>query len=332
MTHFSPHLPRRRVLGALAAAAAAPAVWAQTAATFPNRPIRIIVPYTPGGTTDVLARTIGQKLTEYWGQPVVVENRPGASGWLGITAVAKSPPDGYTLGVTISPIIYAKSLYTKLPFDMANDFEAVSLISRSAIGLTVPASFAGNTLEDFIAYARANPGKLNYASFGQGSSAHIFGETLNLVAKLDLVHAAYKGAAPMVQDLLGGQLTAAWLDTGTVRPLLQAGKVKFLALSGTQRVAAMPQVPTFLELGYKGFEPVGFFQALAPAKTPKDIVRKLSDGFGKAIHSDELKARILDMGQDPGGGPPEELATAIKVDGDNFDRAIKAANIKVDQP
>jgi len=324
---------RRAILGLAAASLAlgAPAAFAQQAATFPNKPIRIIVPYTPGGTTDILARSIGQKLTEYWGQPVVVENRPGAAGWLGMTQMAKMPADGYTLGVTISSIIYAKSLYTKLPFDMATDFEPIALISRSAIALTVPANFPANTLEEFVAYARKNKGKLNYGSFGQGTTAHIFGETLNLNAKLDLVHAAYKGAAPIVTDLLGGQLTAAYLDTGTVRPLLQAGKVKLLAMSGTQRVGAMPNVPTFAEQGYKGFEPVGFFQVLAPAGVPKDVVRKLSDGISRALKTDELRTRITEFGQEPGTGTAEELATAIKVDADIFDRAIKATGIKVDQ-
>jgi tripartite-type tricarboxylate transporter receptor subunit TctC len=250
---------RRHALSLMAMALAAPNTWAQIEQNFPNRPIKIIVPFTPGGTTDILARSIGQKLAEYWGQPVVVDNRPGAAGWIGITAMAKSPPDGYTIGLTISSIIYAKSLYNKLPFDIATDFEPVSIISRSAIALTVPPQFPANNLQEFIQYVRKNPGKCSYGSFGQGTSAHIFGETLNMSAKLDLVHVPFKGAAPIITDLLGGQITAAFLDTGTVRPLVLAGKIKLIAMSGTQRVAALPSVPTFAEQGYKGFEPVGFF-------------------------------------------------------------------------
>lgn len=324
-------LGRRGALSLMAMALAAPATWAQTEPKFPSRPIKIIVPFTPGGTTDILARSIGQKLAEYWGQPVVVDNRPGAAGWLGITAMAKSPPDGYTISVTISNIIYAKSLYAKLPFDMATDFAPVSMISRSAIALAVPPQFPADNLQDFISYIRKNPGKHNYGSFGQGTSAHIFGETLNGSANLDLVHVPFKGAAPIVTDLLGGHLTSALLDTGTVRPLVLAGKVKLLAISGTQRVAALPNVPTFGEQGYKGFEPVGFFQVLAPANTPKDILRKLSSGIAKALQSDELKARMQEFGQEPVGSTPEELALGIKTDAEIFDRAIKASNIKVDQ-
>jgi tripartite-type tricarboxylate transporter receptor subunit TctC len=322
---------RRVSVPLLAGTLLASAAWAQKDEKFPNRTIKIIVPFTPGGTTDVMARAIGQKLNDYWGQPVIVENKPGAAGWLGITAMAKSPADGYTIGVTISSIIYAKSLYTKLPFDIANDFEAVSMLSRSAIGLVVPAQFPADNLQDFIAHLRKNPGKYSYGSFGQGTTAHIFGETLNRGARIDQVHVPFKGAMPIVTDLLGGQLTSAFLDVATIKPFVQSGKLKVLAFSGTQRVAAFPNTPTFAEVGYKGFEPVGFFQVLAPAKTPKDIVRKLSDGIAKAVNSDDLKTRIQDMGLEVGGSTPEELATAIKVDGDIFDRAIKAANIQLDQ-
>jgi tripartite-type tricarboxylate transporter receptor subunit TctC len=309
-------------------ASAVPAL-AQTAQSFPSKPIRIVVPYTPGGGTDLLARAFGQRLTEYWGQPVLVENRPGAAGWLGITQMAKSPPDGYTIGLTISSIIYAKSLYAKLPFDMATDFEPVSLVSRSAIAWTVVPGFPANTLDEFVALVRKSPGKYSYGSFGQGTSAHIFGETLNLQAKTDMVHAAYKGIQPLVQDLIGGQVSAAFIDTAGVRPLLQAGRVKVLAITGAKRVSTLPDVPTFAEQGYKGFEPVGFFMVLAPAGTPKDVVRKLSDGFARAIRAEE--GRMRDLGQEPVGSTPEELATAIKVDAEIFDRAIKASKIQVEQ-
>jgi tripartite-type tricarboxylate transporter receptor subunit TctC len=326
---------RRRLLVASAATAAAslgaPLAHAQGAAAFPNKPIKIIIPFTPGGTTDAIARSIGQKLTEAWGQTVIVDNRPGAAGWLGIAAMAKSPPDGYTIAVTISNIIYAHHLYQKLPFDIQRDFEPVSMISRSAIGLAVASSFPANTLDEFVTLVRKNPGKYNYASFGQGTSANISGEVLNLQAKLDLVHVPYKGAAPIANDLLGGQVTSAFLDTASLRPLVQAGKIKVLALSGTQRAAIFPNVPTFAELGYKNLEPVGFFLALAPAGTPKDIVHKLSDGFAKAIKSEDLTAKLLEFGQEPAGSTSEQLAAAIRNDGDIFGRAIKAANIKVEQ-
>lgn len=326
-----PTLTRRDCLLAAAALATTPLSRAQGAADYPNKPIRIILPFTPGGTTDALARAIGQKLQEYWGQPTVVDNRPGAAGWLGITQMAKMPADGYTIGLTISNIIYAHALYQKLPFDIQKDFEPVSMISRSAVALAVPASFPANTLEEFIAVVRKNPGKYSYASFGQGTSANIFGESLNLAAKLDLVHVPYKGAAPIVTDLLGGQVSSTILDTATLRPLMQSGKVKVLAMTGAQRALGFPNVPTFAELGYPGFEPVGFFMVLAPAGTPKDIVRKLSDGIGRAIRTEDLRNRILDFAQEPVGSTPEQLAQAIKADGEIFAKAIRAANIKVEQ-
>jgi tripartite-type tricarboxylate transporter receptor subunit TctC len=329
--NFNQASTRRSWLIAAAASIAAPTSWAQGASEFPNKPIRIILPFTPGGTTDALARSIGQKLQEYWGQPTFVDNRPGAAGWLGISQMAKMPADGYTIGLTISNIIYAHALYTKLPFDIQRDFEPVSMISRSAVALAVAASFPANTLEEFVALVRKNPGKYSYASFGQGTSANIFGETLNLAAKLDLVHVPYKGAAPIVTDLLGGQVSSTILDTATLRPLMMSGKVKVLAMTGAQRAAGFPAVPTFAELGYAGFEPVGFFQVLAPAGTPKDIVRKLSDGIGRAIRSDDLRTRILDMAQEPVGSTPEQLAQAIRSDGEIFAKAIRTANIKVEQ-
>jgi tripartite-type tricarboxylate transporter receptor subunit TctC len=322
---------RRSLLVAGAAGLLAPAVRAQGAQDYPNKPIRIILPFTPGGTTDALARGIGQKLQEYWGQPTVIDNRPGAAGWLGITQMAKMPADGYTIAVTISNIIYAHALYNKLPFDIQKDFEPVSMISRSAVALAVAANFPANTLEEFIALVKKNPGKYSYASFGQGTSANIFGESLNLAAKLDLVHVPYKGAAPMVTDLLGGQVSSVILDTASLRPLMQAGKAKVLAMTGAQRAQGFPNVPTFGELGFPGFEPVGFFMVLAPAGTPKDIVRKLSDGIGRAIRTDDLRNRILEFSQEPVGGTPEQLAQSIKSDGEIFARAIRTANIKVEQ-
>jgi tripartite-type tricarboxylate transporter receptor subunit TctC len=329
--HFEQALTRRTWLVAAAAGAAAPLSWAETANEFPSKPIRVILPFTPGGTTDALARSIGLKLQEYWGQPTIVDNRPGAAGWLGIAQMAKMPADGYTIGLTISNIIYAHALYSKLPFDMQRDFEPVSMISRSAVALAVAANFPANTLEEFVAVVRKTPGKYSYASFGQGTSANIFGETLNRAARLDLVHVPYKGAAPIVTDLLGGQVSSTILDTATLRPLMQSGKVKVLAMTGVQRASGFPSVPTFAELGYAGFEPVGFFQVLAPAGTPKDIVRKLSDGIARAIRTDDLRARILDMAQEPVGGTPEQLAQAIRSDGEVFAKAIRSANIKVEQ-
>ncbi|MBP6902878.1 MAG: tripartite tricarboxylate transporter substrate binding protein [Burkholderiaceae bacterium] len=328
--------PRRLACQALAATAlaslAAPLL-AQTgaAAGYPNKPIKFIVPYTPGGTTDLIARTIGQKLTEAWGQQVIVENRPGAAGWLGIQGVAKSPADGYTIGLTISNIIYAKSLYAKLPFDIDKDFEPVSMLSRSALGLVVPASLPVNTVEEYVAMARKPGANISYGSFGQGTTANIFGETLNLHSKINVTHVPYKGMGPLVTDLLGGQISSAWMDTASLVPLVQSGKLKTLAMTGTKRINSVPNVPTFQELGYKGFEPVGFFLVLAPAGTPKDVVGKLSGGIAKALQSPEFSAKLRELGQEPVGSTAEELGREMKTLAEFMDRTIKATNIKVDQ-
>ncbi|MDP1684587.1 tripartite tricarboxylate transporter substrate binding protein [Hydrogenophaga sp.] len=322
---------RRAALATLAGAALLPlGSWAETAQAFPTRPIRIIMPFAPGGTTDVLARSIGQKMTELWGQPVIVDNRPGAAGWMGISAMARTPADGYTIGVTISNIIYAKSLYTELPFNMEKDFAPVSIISRSPIVLAVLPDFPANNVKEFVDVIRKEPGKHAYASFGQGTTAHIFGETLKLNGKLDMVHVPYKGAAAALQDLLGKRVSSAFLDTGTVLPLLQAGRIKVVGMSGLNRLPVAPQIQTFLEQGFTGFEPVGFFQVLAPAGTPPDIVQKLSDAVARTVNAPEMKKRILDWGQEPVGSTPEALATAIRSDADLFDRTIRRSNIKID--
>jgi tripartite-type tricarboxylate transporter receptor subunit TctC len=335
-----PLLPTRRhtcalLLAATAALAAGPLAAqtaAQSAAAYPTKPIKFIVPYTPGGTTDLIARTIGQKLTEAWSQQVIVENRPGAAGWLGIQGVAKSPADGYTIGLTISNIIYAKSLYQKLPFDIDKDFEPVSMLSRSALGLVVPTSLPVNTVEEYIAMARKPGSNVSYGSFGQGTTANIFGETLNLAAKINVTHVPYKGMGPLVTDLLGGQISSAWMDTATLVPLVQAGKLKVLGMTGTKRIPSVPNVPTFLELGHVGFEPVGFFLVVAPAGTPKDIVAKLSGGINKALQAPEFSAKLRELGQEPVGSTADELGREMKQLAEFMDRTIKAANIKVDQP
>lgn len=328
-----PNIPRRLLLSALTGAALLPlSGWAQTAATtFPNKLIRIIVPFTPGGTTDVLARAIGQRMTDMWGQPVIVDNRPGAAGWTGIAAMARTPADGHTIGLTISNIIYAKSLYTELPFHMERDFAPISVISRSPVVLAVLPDFPANDIKGFIEHVRKESGKHSYASFGQGTTSHIFGETLKQHGKFDMVHVPYRGATAAMQDLLGGRVTGAYLDTGTVLPMLQAGRVKVLGMSGTARIAAAPQLPTFLEQGYEGFEPVGFFQMLAPAGTPPDILKKLAEAVTSTVNAPEMKARIIAMGQEPVGSTPEVLAAAIRNDADMFDRTIKRSNIKVEQ-
>ena len=323
-------MKRRSIISAAAVLAGSALAGGALAQEPGGRPVRLVIPFGAGTSTDIVGRTLAEALGRQLGQVVIVDNRPGAGGWLGLSSVAKVPADGHTLVLTISNAIYAKSLYSKLPFDIDTEFDPVSMLTRSTIGLAVPANFPANTLDEFIAHARKNPGKLSYGSFGQGTTAHIFGESLNLAAKIDLVHAAYKGAAPLTQDLMGGQISAAWLDAASLAPLLQAGKVKVLAMTGTQRTSSLPTVPTFAELGLKGFEPVGFFLVLAPAGTPKDVLAKVSGGIARAVKSSDLSAKWRDLGLEAVGSTPEELGAEMKTLAETMDRAIKAAKIKLD--
>lgn len=311
-------------------AAAGAVAQSESAATFPNKPMKIVVPYPAGGATDVLARMIGQRYNELWKQPVIVENKPGANGWIGNGQVAKATPDGHTLLVTISTIVYAPSLYDKIPYDVNKDLAPVSMLTRTPNLLVVPASVPATTLEEFVELVRKNPKKFSYGSYGQGSTAHVAGESLNHQAGLDMVHVAYKGAAPLVNDLLGGQINAGMVDASTMRPHAKTGKVRILAVSGTQRVGYLPEVPTFAERGYKGMELVGYFLMMAPAGTPRDIVRKLSDTAAAVLRSPENAARIEELGMTLVGSTPEELASAMKTDAESFGRSVRQANIRIE--
>jgi tripartite-type tricarboxylate transporter receptor subunit TctC len=301
------------------------------ASGYPSRPMRIVVPYPAGGGTDVLARMIGQKFTETWGQPVIVENKPGANGWIGNGAVAKATPDGYTILLTISTVVYAPYLYDKLPYDVNRDLVPVSMLTRTPNLLVVPASVPATTLAEFVELTRRQPRKFSYGSYGQGSTAHVAGETLNWQAGLDLTHVAYKGAAPLVSDLLGGQIQAGFVDASTMRPHARSDKVRILAVSGTQRVSYLPDVPTFAERGYKGMELVGYFLMMAPAGTPRDIVGKLSGAATAVLRMPDNRARIEEMGMTVVGSTPEELGQAMQADGEIFGRAVTQANIRIEK-
>lgn len=314
----------------LALAPATASAQAERASTFPSKPVKIVVPYPAGGGTDMLARMISQKFTETWKQPVIVENKPGANGWIGNGQVAKAAPDGYSLLLTISTIVYAPYLYTNIPYDVDKDLVPVSMLTKTPNLLVVPTSVPANTLEELIDLVRKNPKKYSYGSYGQGSTSHVAGETLNRQAGLDLVHVPYKGAAPLVNDVLGGQIPIAFVDAGSMRAHAKGGKVRILAVSGTQRVNYLPDVPTFAERGYKGMELVGYFLMMAPANTPKDIVKKLSDGAAAVLRIPENAARIEELGMTPLGSTPEELGAAMKADGEIFSRAVKQANIKIE--
>lgn len=327
MTH--PALPfTRRGLLALALATATP--FAAYAQTWPARPIKLVVPYPPGGGTDILGRLVGTKLQEALGQSVVVENKPGASGVLGNDFVAKSPADGYTLLLGITAIVQGATLFPKLPYDPYKDFIPVSQLSTSTSLLVVPNSLPVKTVAEFVALVKSQPGKHSYGTYGAGSSSHIQGELLKAQAGIDLVHVPYKGAAPLVTDIIGGQISATFVDAGTARSHVKAGSFKVLGVTGTERMKMAPEAPLMSELGYKNFDPKGWFGFFLPAGTPAPIVKKLSTEIARIVRLPEVSQRIDELGQTPVGSSADEFAAVIRHDGPLYARLIKDLNIRLD--
>jgi len=330
-----PSIPTRTVLWAFALAAllSSAAAMAQAPAgaqSYPNRALKFVVPYPAGGSTDIIGRMLAARLSEAWGQPVVVENRTGASGIIGNDFVGKSPADGYTVLIGITAMIQSAYTHAKLPYDPFKDFAPVTEIARSADLFVVAKSVPANNLKEFIALAKADPKAYSYGSYGNATSSHIHGEMFNMQAGLELAHVPYKGAAPMINDLYGGQINTAFVDVGSARSHLASGRFKVLALTGTERFKFLPDVPTFGEAGYPGFEPRGWFGVFLPASSPGDIVKKLSAEIGRIIRAPEVATRLNDMGLIAVGGTPEEFAAMIKADAPEWGKVIKGARIKIE--
>jgi tripartite-type tricarboxylate transporter receptor subunit TctC len=321
-------LTRRACMTAVALGALTAAMPAMAQSAFPSQPIKMIVPYPAGGATDALGRMMAQKLGEAWNTSVVVENKPGAGGTIGNNAVAKAPADGYTILMTITAIIQQPLLMT-LPYDPLKDFAPVVQVAKSPSMFAVPLNSPANTLKDFITLVKANPGKYNYGTYGAGTSSHIQGALLNLQGKLDMVHVPFQGAAPLVNNMVGGQLTSAFIDSASARAHLKSFKP--LAVTGTQRMAALPDVPTFKELGFHSYEPLGWFGMLLPANTPTAIVTKYSEEFNRILRMPDVVARIEGFGLGVGGGKPEEFAQVMKSDAQVYATIIKEAGIKLSQ-
>lgn len=320
-------MTRRLFLAAGMAAASSGAAFAQ--APYPSQPIRFVVPYPAGGATDTLARAIAQKLTEAWGQPVLVENKVGASGTIGNAFVAKAPADGYTVLVGITALIQQPSLMDKLPYDPLKDFAPVTQIARSPSMLAVPLDSPAKTLKELIALAKANPGKYSYGTYGAGTSAHIQGSLLNQQAGLDLLHVPYNGAAPLVTALVGNQIPAAFIDSASARPQLKS--IRPLAVTGTTRMPGLPDVPSFQELGYHSFDPYGWFGLFMPAAAPAAVVLKLSDEVNRTLRLPDVSARIEALGLQVGGGKPEEFQKIVRNDAGIYARIIREAHIRLAQ-
>ncbi|UUZ76563.1 tripartite tricarboxylate transporter substrate binding protein [Polaromonas sp. P1(28)-13] len=322
-------LSRRTILAAATLAATLGCAIAQAQnAPYPSQPIKIIVPYPAGGATDILARVVGQKLQEAWNVTALVENRSGAGGTIGNNLVAKAAPDGYTVLLAITAIVQQPTLM-KLPYDPLKDFAPVAQVAKSPSMFVVPLDSPANNLKDFVALVKANPGKYNFGTYGAGTSSHIQGSLLKLQAGLDMVHVPFQGAAPLVTNMVGGQLTSAFIDSASARVHIKSFKP--LAVTGTQRMPSLPDVPTFKELGYHSFDPYGWFGLFMPPATPPAIVNKLSEEVNRILRLPDVVARIEGLGLWVGGGKPEEFGQIVKSDATLYARIIKDANIQINQ-
>lgn len=328
------HTTRRRAVAATLIAGTlmslCGSVTAQPAPAWPNRPIKLVVPYAAGGSTDVISRLIGTHLSQAWGQPVVIDNKLGAGGAIGTDFVAKSPADGYTVLMSITAMIQAPALNPKLPYDPFKDFAPVSQIAFSQSLFLVPAKTPAGNMKEFVALAKTGPKGLSYASFGNGTSPHLYGELFNMKSGANLVHVPYKGAALAITDLISGQVDGVFVDMGSARPQLPAGKLKPLAITGDRRASFLPDVPTMAEAGYSGFEPNGWFGLFVPAGTPPEVIRKLSAETARIVKLPDVVERFTALGLTPLGNTPEEFNQMLRTDAPKWAKIVKDANIKAD--
>ena len=323
--------PLRRIAQlAFSVAALAVMVGSASAQTYPRKPIRWIVPFPPGGSTDLLARVVGQKLTEAWGQQVIVDNKGGAGGTLGAAEAARAPADGYTLLMGAIHHTIASSVYPKLPYDIQKDFAPITVVAIVPNVLVVNPSVPANSTKELIAYAKANPGKLTYGSAGMGTAHHLIGEQFNLQAGVNILHVPYKGSSPAVADLIGGQVLIMYDTVASCLPHIKSGKLRPLAVATAKRSLALPDVPTIAEAALPGFEVTTWFGALAPVETPKEIVVRLNGEIVKILAMPDVRKRLLDAGAEPVGNSPEQMAAQIKKETGEFAKIVKQAKITVE--
>ena len=315
----------------LALAFAASTAFAQGAASYPTKSIRIVVPFPAAGTTDILARAVGAEMTRAWGQSVTIENRPGAGGNLGSDIVAKAAPDGYTLLVgAVSPQAINVTLYRDLPYDVMRDFEHITLIAAVPNLLELHPSVPVKTVKELIDYAKANPGKLNYASSGSGTSIHLSAELFKTLAGVDMLHIPYKGSAPAVTDLLAGQVQVMFDNLPSSLAHVKAGKLRAIAVTTAKRSPALPDVPTIAEAGLPAYEASSWFGLHAPARTPRDIVNKIYGTVSKALQSKEMAERLSSQGAEAVGNTPEAFTEFVREEIQKWAKVVKASGARVD--
>jgi tripartite-type tricarboxylate transporter receptor subunit TctC len=302
------------------------------AQSFPGKPVRIIVPFAPGGASDLMPRIVGDKLTQMWGQPIVIENRPGAAGNLGMELGAKAAPDGYTLlSAPNGNMVVNPHMYSKLAYDVFRDLAPVTRIASVQNVLVVHPDVPARTVKELIALARSKPGELNFASPGNGSQAHVAVELLKLRLGLDLVHVPYQGVGPALKDLLGGRITLMVAQVPSALPHVKAGKLRALGVASAAPLAALPGVPTIAEAAdLKGFEAVSWYALMAPAGTPKDVIAKIQGDIAKVLQLPDVREKLEAQGADPSGESPAELAARIRGEYDYWGEVVKKAGIKAD--
>ena len=319
------------VRGCAFAAAAMSACATAVAQEYPVKPIRYIVPFAPGGMTDILGRTVGQKLAEAWGQQVLVDNRPGAAGGIGAALGAKAPPDGYTLtGGTISSHAINVSLYSSLPYDPVRDFVPVTLYVSLPNMLVVHPSLPVKSVKDLIALARVKPKQLTFASAGSGTSQHLSGELFNVMAKVELLHVPYKGSGPGLIDLVGGQVLMFFDNITTSLPLAKAGKIRAIAVTTAKRSSVEPDLPTIAESGLPGFDVSSWQGLFVPAGTPRPIVTKLNAEVVKILAMPDVRERLKTLGADPVGNTPEQFGAYVKAEIAKWADLVKRSGARVD--
>ncbi len=323
--------PLIRCVAAATLLACATFAAAQTAQNYPNRSIRMVIHFPPGGPTDFVGRALAQKLTEAWKQQIIVENRPGAGGVIGIETVLRSPADGYTLLFgTGGSLALAPALRSNLPYDVFKDLAPITLVVINPQILVVHPSLPVRSVQDLIKLAKSKPGQINYGSVGPGSPQHMGMELLKSMAGVNLVHIPYKGTAPAMTDLISGQISAMFNSMPSVLPHIANGRMRGIAVGSAKRSPAAPDIPTVAEAGLKGFQYVTWYALLAPAAVPKDIIAKINAESVKALSEPEMSKRLSSQGAEPAPGTPDDLARFMRKEYDDWKKVIKAANIKLD--
>lgn len=313
-------------------ALAATQAWAQTRADYPTRPIRIIVAQAPGSGPDIMARTIGQRLTQAWGQQVIVDNRPGANGIIGLEAAAKSKPDGYTLVLAVpSALTMNPYVYKQLPYDTFRDFVPITQAATNTFGLVINPSLPVSTVKELVALARARPGQVSYGSFGVGNQTHLAGELFAAETKIKMLHVPYKGQTPALTELLSGQVTLMFTPMLGAAQHVESGRLRMIATCGAKRDAIFTKVPTMLESGFPSVVITGWTGLLGPTGVPHDIVVRLQSEVHRHLMAPDLKEQLTRQGSEPVGSTPAEFAAFIKSEANKWSRVIKAAGLEFTQ-